>query len=280
MPEGGLLAIFAHPDDETFGVGATMARYAARGVPVTMVCATRGEVGEIAPGTGANADNLMLYRAQELRDAMAILGVSDVRFMGFRDSGMQGTEENADPRAFMNAHADGVTHDLVRLIRELKPAVVVTWDKSGGYGHPDHIATYVHATAAYHAASDPTQYPTTGAPWQPKALFYTSIPMEEFMKLIADLRKRGIDFGALGGDDAGMMELERVPANCVIDVTDLYDKKMEALLSHKTQIGDNDPIARAPDDIRRQFFAREYFHRASPPVPEGQMLDDLFAGLS
>jgi len=279
MPQGGLLAIFAHPDDETFGVGATMARYAEKGVPVTMVCATRGEVGEIAPGTGATPENLMLYREQELRDAMGILGVSDVRFMGFRDSGMMGTEDNEDPRAFMRAHADGVRYMLVKLIRDLRPEVIVTWDKSGGYGHPDHVATYEHATAAFHAAADASMHPTAGAPWQAKALFYTSIPIEEFMRLAAELRKRGIDFGAPGGDE-GLAELERVPVNCVIDVSDLYDRKMEALLSHRTQIGQDDPIAKAPDDLRRQFFSREYFHRAHPPVPDGKVLDDFFAGLS
>ncbi len=278
MPQGGLLAIFAHPDDETFGVGATMARYAGRGVPVTMVCATRGEVGEIAPGTGATPENLMLYREQELRDAMAILGVTDVRFMGFRDSGMAGTEENEDPRAFMRAHPGGVRHMLVKLIRDLQPEIVVTWDKSGGYGHPDHVATHEHATAAFHAAGDAGMYPTAGEPWQAKALFYTSIPVEEFMRLAAELRKRGIDFGAPGGDE-GMAELERVPVNCVIDVSDLYDRKMEALLSHRTQIGADDPIAKAPDDLRRQFFSREYFHRAHPPLADGHRLDDFFAGL-
>lgn len=279
MAKNGLLAIYAHPDDETFGVGATMARYAAKGMPVTMVCATRGEVGEIAPGTGATPENLMLYRAQELVDAMAILGVHDVRFMGFRDSGMQGTEENEDPRAYMRAHSDAAIHMLVRLIRELKPSVIVTWDKSGGYGHPDHVASHMHATAAFHAAGDASQFPTAGPAWQAKALFYTSIPIKEFMRLGQQLRERGIDFGAPGGDDSGMMALERVEANCVIDVSEFYEKKMEALLSHKTQIGADDPIAKAPDDIRREFFAREYFHRAHPAVPSGTMLDDMFAGL-
>ena len=126
MPEGGLLAIFAHPDVETFGLGGTMARYAARGVPVTMVCATRGEVGEISPGTGATADTLGRFREEELRVAMAMLGVTDVRMMGFRDSGMQGTPENDDERALIKAHPDAVTHMLVRTIRELRPAIVAT----------------------------------------------------------------------------------------------------------------------------------------------------------
>jgi LmbE family N-acetylglucosaminyl deacetylase len=278
MPENGLMAIYAHPDDETFGVGATMARYAAKGIPVTMVCATRGEVGEIAPGTGATPENLMLYRAQELVDAMEILGVHDVRFLGFRDSGMQGTEDNEDPRAFMRAHPDAVTHMLVRLIRELKPAVIATWDKSGGYGHPDHVAAHYHATAAFHAAGDPAKFPTAGAPWNPKALFYTAFPMEEFVRFGKELREVGIELG-FDDPEGEMAQLERVDPNCVIDVSDLYDKKMEALLSHKTQMSADDPFAKAPDDIRRRFFGREYFHRAHPPLAKGTTLDDFFSGL-
>jgi LmbE family N-acetylglucosaminyl deacetylase len=278
MPENGLLAIFAHPDDETFGVGATMARYAAKGVPVTMVCATRGEVGEIAPGTGATPENLGRFREQELRDSMAILGVHDVRFLGFRDSGMAGTEDNEDPRAFAKAHPDAVTHLLVKLIREIRPAVVVTWDKSGGYGHPDHVATHHHATAAFHAAGDPGQFPTAGPPHQPNALFYTTIPLEEFIKMSQELKKRGIDLG--GPTDLSEIQgLERLSPNCVIDVADLYELKMKALVAHRTQISEDDAMLKGPEDLRRAFFAREYFHRIHPPVADGVMLDDMLAGL-
>jgi LmbE family N-acetylglucosaminyl deacetylase len=278
MPDNGLLAIFAHPDDETFGVGATMARYAAKGVPVTMVCATRGEVGEIAPGTGATPENLGRFREQELRDSMAILGVHDVRFLGFRDSGMLGTEDNEDPRAFAKAHADGVVHQLVKLIREIRPAVVVTWDKSGGYGHPDHVATHHHATAAFNAAGDPAKYPTAGDPYHPRALFYTTIPIEEFIKMGEELKKHGIDLG--GPTDLSELEgLERLDPNCVIDVSDLYDLKMEALVAHRTQISADNALLRGPEELRRAFFAKEYFHRIHPAVSDGTLLDDMFAGL-
>lgn len=273
-----LVSVFAHPDDETFGVGATMARYAAKGIPVTMVCATRGEVGEIAAGTDATPENLGLHREQELRDSMAILGVQDVRFLGFRDSGMIGTEENEDPRAFMNASAGGVVHMLVKLIREIRPAVVVTWDKSGGYGHPDHVACHHHATAAFHAAGDPAQFPTAGPPHKPRALFYTTIPIEEFIKMGEELRKRGIELGG-PGDLSELEGLERLSPNCIIDVADLYDLKMKALVAHRTQISEDDAMLKGPEDLRRAFFAKEYFHRVHPPVSDGAMLDDMFAGL-
>ena len=277
MPEGGLLAIFAHPDDETFGVGGTMALYAARGVPVTMVCATRGEVGEIAAGTDATPDTLGAYREQELRDACAILGVHDVRFLGWRDSGMVGTPENEDPRAFASAHPDAVTHALVRIIRETRPKVIATWDPSGGYGHPDHIAAWQHATSAFHAAADPAKFPTAGKPWKTPSLFYVALPMKEFARIGEELAKRGLSMGEAPGGDDNIQQLEHLDPNCFIDVSAHYDQKMEALRSHRTQISDEDIFMRMPDDLRRSFFNREYFYRADPLLPEGAKIDDLFA---
>jgi N-acetyl-1-D-myo-inositol-2-amino-2-deoxy-alpha-D-glucopyranoside deacetylase len=274
MTTGGLLAIFAHPDDETFGVGGTMARYADNGVPVTMVCATRGEVGEIAKGSPATPETLGQFREQELRDAMAILGVTDVRFLDYRDSGMKGTDDNKNPRAFMNAPADAVVPGLVRVIRERRPDVVVTWDESGGYGHPDHVATHHHATAAFRAAADASRYPQAGEPWAQASLFYTSIPMEEFGRVMEEMRKRGIavpDFG----EDEEIASLPRLDANCVIDVSDVFDRKIRAMLAHSSQITPDDAFMSMPEDIQRSFFGREFFHRAHPPVGGGAMLSDL-----
>lgn len=277
MPEGGLLAIFAHPDDETFGLGGTMARYAARGVPVTMLCATRGEVGEISPGTGATPDTLGRFREEELRVAMAMLGVTDVRMLGFRDSGMRGTPENDDPRALVKAHPEAVTHMLVRTIRELRPAVVATWDESGGYGHPDHVAIHYQATAAFHAAGDAAKYPTAGDPWQAQRLFYTAIPMREFGRVMEEMRAAGVDVPSIAEDGNAMAELPRVEPNCIIDVADLVELKERAMLAHRTQISDMDPFMRMPVELRHRFFGREYFYQAHPVLPADAMLDDLFA---
>src|SRR5438067_4798024 len=116
MADGGLLVALAHPDDESL-ISGTIARYASR-MPVTMLCATRGEVGEIAPGTGATPETLGAVREQELRRACAFLGVSDVRFLGYRDSGMDGTPENKDRRAYVNASRDEVVAQLAAAFRE------------------------------------------------------------------------------------------------------------------------------------------------------------------
>ncbi len=279
MATGGILSIFAHPDDETFGVGGVMAHYAARGMPVTMVCATRGEVGEISPGSEATQETLGAFREQELRDAMAILGVSDVRFLEFRDSGMAGTPENADPRAFINAPADAVVASLVRIIRERRPDAIVTWDESGGYGHPDHVAVHHHATAAFHAAADAASHPNEGDAHATQRLFYTAIPMKEFGRIMEEMRKAGGDIPDVAEDEAQMNSLPRIDPNVVIDVGPHYEDKMRAMLSHKTQISDMDPFMRLPDEIRRGFFGREWFYLAHPGAREGVMLDDLFAPL-
>jgi LmbE family N-acetylglucosaminyl deacetylase len=277
MPENTILAIFAHPDDETFGVGGTLARYADRGAPITMVSATRGEVGEIAPGTDATPETLGAHREQELRDAMAILGVSDVRFLGFRDSGMKGTHENKHPDALINQPEDAVTEAMVRIIREVRPRVIVTWDESGGYGHPDHVFVHFRAKDAFHAAVDASRFPDAGAPWQADALFYVAIPVDEFGALMREMQELGIMEPSVA--DEAFEELPQVRANCIIDVHDQFERKERAMLSHRTQIADMEPFMKLPLASRLRFFGREYFHRASPPVGDDVVLGELFDGV-
>jgi LmbE family N-acetylglucosaminyl deacetylase len=278
MAEGGLLVVLAHPDDETLCSGA-MARYAAQGKPVTMLCATRGEVGQIAEGSEATPDTLGRFREQELREAMAIMSVHDVRFLGFRDSGMAGTEDNEDQRALAKAHPEGVTHLIVRAIRELKPKVVVTWDSTGGYGHPDHIAVHQHATAAFHAAGDPSKFPTSGAPHQPKALFYALIPIEDFEAMRAELVRLGIAQDEMPGDGEAMSSLERLSPNTKIDIGPDYDRKQEAIRAHHTQKQDWEMFFKLPEEMRRNFFGCEHYWRAVPSVEDGRVLEDLFDGV-
>lgn len=162
-PVGGLVAVHAHPDDESITMGATLARCAASGVPVTLVTATLGEQGETMYGaldglTADRADQLGGFRLAELRRACRALGVADQRLLGgvgcFRDSGMAGTASAAHPRAFARAQVGGSLHveavtALAAVLRETRPRVVVTYDATGGYGHPDHIAAHQVAVAAF-----------------------------------------------------------------------------------------------------------------------------------
>src|SRR6266581_328469 len=158
-----LLGIFAHPDDEGTMSGA-MLQYSISGVETGLVCATRGEVGEIADPALATPENLGEVREGEMRAAAEVLGVHNLWFLGYRDSGMAGTPENQDPRSLAQANAAEVVGKLVAIIRQFRPQVMVTFDESGAYGHPDHIAIYRHTTSAFHAAADAVQYPELGPP--------------------------------------------------------------------------------------------------------------------
>ena len=178
-----LLLCLAHPDDESFGSGGTMALCAAQGVEVTLVCATRGEVGEISDPALATPETLPQVRESELRCACAAMGVNVPIFLDYRDSGMAGTAENNDPRAFTNAPAEDVVPRLVGIIRRLRPQVVITFDPSGGYGHPDHIAIHHHTMAAFQAAGNATRYPEQGEAWQADRLLYAVLPHSLFARM-------------------------------------------------------------------------------------------------
>jgi LmbE family N-acetylglucosaminyl deacetylase len=188
-----LLAVYAHPDDEVFGVGGTLARYAEAGVRTVLVCATRGEVGEISDPALATPETLAEVRTRELECSVQTLGVDNLIFLDYRDSGMDGTPENNDPRSYVQADSREVIGKLVQIIRQEKPQVVLTFEPYGGYGHPDHIAVYRHTTAAFQAAGDPSQYPEAGPAFQPDRLFYSVIPMKFFRELRAQMEEAGVD---------------------------------------------------------------------------------------
>src|SRR5687767_1476631 len=128
MMSAALMAVYAHPDDEVFGVGGAMGYYADRGVKTILVCATRGEVGEISDPALATPETLAEVREQELRCAASTLGVSELIFLDYRDSGMDGTPPNQDPRAFIQANPEEAIEKLVRLIRREQPQVVLTFE--------------------------------------------------------------------------------------------------------------------------------------------------------
>ena len=136
-----ILVVLAHPDDETFGMGGTLAYYAHSGVEVYLVCATRGEVGEVPEGMMDGFTSVAELRESELRCAAGTLGLAGVYFLGYRDSGMPGSPDNQNPQALAAADQDKVVGEVVHYIRLLKPQIVLTFDPIGGYRHPDHIAT-------------------------------------------------------------------------------------------------------------------------------------------
>lgn len=274
-----LLALFAHPDDEAFGAGGTLARYAAKGVRVALICATRGEVGGIADPRLATPETLAQVREAELHCAAEALGISEVTFLGYRDSGMAGTSENEDPRAFVNVAAEEVVAQLVGIIRRLRPQVVVTFEPNGGYGHPDHIAIHRHTVAAFHAAVDPTRYPDQGAAWQPARLFYTAIPRSFFLEMRDRLDAMGADtseFARFEESGAGWPD-EKI--HVTLDVAGAIEAKWAALQCHRTQFGPDNLFRRLPEDALKEMMSREHFALAWPEPSPGLQLQDLFVGL-
>jgi len=274
-----LLAVYAHPDDEAFGTGGLLAHYAARGVRVALVCATRGEAGQISDPSLATPETLGRVREAELRCAAGILGVSDLILLDHRDSGMAGSPDNQHPRALIQASADVVVPELVAIIRRLRPQVVVTFEPNGGYGHPDHIAIHRHTVAAFHAAGDPARYPECGQPWQPARLFYTSIPRSVLIKMrdhLAALGEDTTDVDRFLASGAGWSDEE---VTLTLDVRAVVDAKWAAFYCHRTQFGPDQLFRRLPEEIMREMLGYEHFALAWPPPPAPSPKDDLFAGL-
>ncbi len=272
-----ILAVFAHPDDEAFSTGGTIARYAEAGIDITLVCATRGEAGEISDPGFATPETLGQVREQELRCAAETMGIKELYFLDYRDSGMAGTTENKDPRAFMNAPAEVVISTLVEIIRRVQPQIIVTFEPNGGYGHPDHIAIHNHTVSAFHAAADPSYHPEIGPAWSTKRLFYTAIPRSFFLELRRHLDLLGEDTSDF---DQMLAEQEGWPdeaVNVTMDVSNTVEDKWDALYCHRTQFGPGNFFRRLPEKDAKLLMSKEYFALAWPePVP-GAELPDLFS---
>jgi len=259
LPSRSILAIFAHPDDESFCAG-TLARYVSEGASVGLVCATRGEVGEISDPALATPETLPQVREAELRCATRAIGIDDPIFLDYRDSGMAGTPENQHPDAFINIDPELVTGKLVRIIRERKPEVVITFDETGGYGHPDHIAVWRHTHAAVEAAADGGRFTDAGEPWQVSRIAYGVFPRSFFMRMREKLVELGEDTTDLDEFFEMGLGFDDDQIDVTIDVADYLDRKFAATDCHKTQFGgDNNFFAKVGEEELRRMMSREYF---------------------
>ena len=275
-----LLAAFGHPDDEGFGSGGTLAMLAARGARVTLVCATNGDVGEISDPALATPETLAQVRQQELLNAMAVTGVTDVRFLNYRDSGMAGTEENQHPNALHQADADVVTGRLVEVIKETRPHIVITHDPYGGYGHPDHRAMCRHTTEAFRltrgatAAEGREQSGEAGRP--PALLYYVCFPRSSFQRMWRMMEERDITppFASREIDSLGTPDEE---VTTLLDVRPYVDTKIASLNCHRTQIDPNGPFSQLPQEMTREIMGTEYYALVMPEglAPEDDLLGSL-----
>ena len=243
-PARRVLLVHAHPDDESIGTGATMAKYAAEGAGVTLVTCTLGEEGEIIPPSLAHLaagrdDQLGEYRIGELNAACAVLGVTDHRFLGgpgrWRDSGMMGTPANDDPRCFWRADLDEAARALLGVIREVRPQVLVTYDANGFYGHPDHIQAHRVARRAVELAG----------PGGPAKFYATAAP------------------------DSGQVTTE-------LDAEAYLGVKLAAMRAHATQITVSPPYFALSDGVPRLARGVECYALLAGPRGPGDREADLF----
>lgn len=240
-PNKTLLAVLAHPDDETFGMGGTLALYARRDVQVHLVCATRGEVGEVDPEYKEKIKSPACLRTQELRCAADVLGIDHLHFMNYRDSGMPGSEANRHPRALAAQPVDQVADEVVHLIRQIRPDVVITFDPIGGYRHPDHIAIQRAAVSAFDRAADQDfEDPEGLPPFQPQKLYFHTINRTYLKIVVWVLRLIGQNPREYGRNkDIDLVSLTEVdfPTHARIDYRPVREIRDKAAACHASQGG-------------------------------------------
>ena len=280
-----LLLVHAHPDDETINNGVTMAKYAKDGAQVTLVTCTRGEEGEVLVAELASLasdkdDKLGQHREIELKDAMVHLGISDFRFLGapnkkWRDSGMMGMPQNDRDDVFWKSDLEESANELVSIILEIKPQVLITYDEFGGYGHPDHIKAHQVAMRAAEIAE------TKG--WRIEKIYWNTIPRSVIQMGIEKMKEVGSDFfGAESADDLPFAKPDELVTS-VVHASEFVPQKLAAMKAHATQIAVDGPFFALSNNLGLSVWGDEYYtivkgEKAAPFDDNGRELD-LFAGI-
>ena len=279
-----LLAIHAHPDDESSKGAGTMAKYSSEGVRVVLLCATRGEEGDILnprmdkPGIKEKMPEL---REAELETAGDILGVEKIYQLGYRDSGMPENDSNNHPNAFWNADPEEAVGRMVAIIRAERPEIVLSYDEARGYDHPDHVRVWEWGRRAFQEAGNPERFPDAGEPWQPSRLFFFATFSKQRMQILHEAAKsRGID-SPFGGwlenwDEIGF-EDPRIDTR--VDVSDFIELRSKALLAHATQIDPESFWFAVPDDLQKEVYPWEDYTLDQSATDSSPPKDDLFEGL-
>ncbi|MFC2020301.1 PIG-L deacetylase family protein [Chloroflexota bacterium] len=275
----------AHPDDESFGLGSTLAQYAASGVKVYYVCSTGGEAGTVDPKHLRGDITIKQLRSTELECAAQALGLAGVGDLGYRDSNMRGSEDNKHPDALVMAPIEEVAGRIVKIIREIKPDVVITHDASGGYGHPDHIATHQATVKAFYASGDPAQYPEAGPIFQPGKLYFAVGPrriLKMIVKLMPLLGQDPRHFGRNKDVDLTKVWGVEYPVHAVIRLKkQSVETRNKAVACHSSQTSDGPrPVLfRILQIIERLRGPRDHFMKAYPPPTLRHREKDLFEGI-
>jgi len=276
-----ILAVLAHPDDESFGMGGTLAFYASKGVDVHLICASRGEAGTVEAAFLKRHKTIAKLREAELRCAAKALGLKSVSYLGYRDSGMAGSKDNQHARSLLSAPVDEVAAKIVAHIRRLKPQVVLTFDEVGGYHHPDHIAVNRGTVRAFHAAGNARKYPKAGKAFQPEKLYFNSLDRRRLRRAVALMRLTGKDPTKIGRNkdiDLTVLTHDKdTPPHVTIQFRSVQDRKDKADACHASQQGGWGTHFSLIDFFARLVGRRNSFTRAYPTAPDDYRATDLFA---
>jgi N-acetyl-1-D-myo-inositol-2-amino-2-deoxy-alpha-D-glucopyranoside deacetylase len=283
--EKRLLLVHAHPDDETINNGVTMAKYAVEGVHVTLVTCTRGEEGEVLVESLKNLasdkdDKLGDHREIELKDAMIELGISDFRFLGspnkkWRDSGMIGAPQNDRNDVFWQSDLDEAANELVKVILEIEPQVMITYDEFGGYGHPDHIKAHQVAMRAAEISANQG--------WQITKIYWNTMPKSVLQTSMDKMKEMGSEFfGAESVDELPFAKADELVTS-VVKAQEYVPQKLAAMKAHATQISVDGPFFALSNNLGLSVWADEYYTlvkgEISPPFDENGRELDIFAGV-
>lgn len=284
MTQARLLGIFAHPDDESFGSGGALARYARQGVDVHVCTVTDGAAGSYDPNTPKTGDrsSLTQLRRQELTCACRILGVR-LHTLPYRDSGMAGTPDNAHPDSLYQADLAQVASDLTQIIRKIRPHVIITHDPTGGYFHPDHVKVSQAVSLAWDQAGGPQAHPEWAAeghaPWQPVRLYHTAIPrstLKCFIRILRLLRRDPTRFGQNQDIDLTQVGVPDEQIHVRLDIGPFLRVKEQASACHTSQ-GGGGATSWLPGFLRHRLLSYEHFVQARPEGVRPHA--DLFDGL-
>ncbi|MEK6221570.1 MAG: PIG-L family deacetylase [Chloroflexota bacterium] len=276
-----MLVVLAHPDDESFGMGGTIAYYTSQGVEVTLICATRGEVGTVDPEFMDGYNSIGELREAELRCAGKILGLKDIILLDYRDSGMVGSEDNQHPQALAAQDIESVAEKVIHYIRDIRPQVVVTFDPVGGYHHPDHIAIHKATVRAFEAAGKQDNLVNGQDSFQPERLYYMVFSRKFLRFVVKFLRLIGRDPTKFGrNNDLNLEMMTRdpdLPQHISISYRRVTKQKTQADACHASQnnVSSQSPIwARVLLALSRK---KDHFMQAFPIVPEDYRQSDLFS---
>ncbi|ANE79480.1 mycothiol conjugate amidase Mca [Mycobacterium adipatum] len=286
MTELRLMAVHAHPDDESSKGAATTARYAAEGARVLVVTLTGGERGDIlnpAMDIPEVHGRIHEVRRDEMAKAAEILGVEH-HWLGYVDSGLpEGDPLPPLPEgSFATVPLDGPTEALVRVIREFRPHVLTTYDENGGYPHPDHIRCHEVSVAAYEAAADHVRYPDAGEPWAVAKLYYNHGFLRQRMQVLQDeFAKHGQDgpFGKWLDNWDAEEDLIEQRVTTRVECAKFFAQRDEALLAHATQIDPKSFFFTTPMEWQQRLWPTEEFELARSRVPVQLPETDLFTGI-